>query len=118
MLPDGKMPVLDEQLEAKESRIIEFEKCEYLAQHIILLTTSARPGAKIKDMLTAEVMWNTIQDDAMLKSMLMRSHNPYPQKFYRLFLPNVTIPMPSAPTQCLSYISPQTPLHIRHPLQL
>ena len=55
-----------------------------------------------------------------LSKLLMRSHNPYPQKstFYRLFLPNVTIPTPSAPTQCLSYISPQTPLHICHPLQL
>ena len=54
MLSDGKTPVLDEQLEAKESKIIEFEKREYLAQHIILSTTSARLGAKIKDMLTAE----------------------------------------------------------------
>ena len=70
MLLDGKMPVLNEQLEAKESKIIEFEKHEYLAQHTILSTTSARLGAKIKDMSTAEEMWNTIQDDATSKSTL------------------------------------------------
>ena len=48
MLSDGKTPASEEQLETKESRIIKFEKCEYLAQHIILSTTSARLGAKIK----------------------------------------------------------------------
>ena len=29
---DGKSPATDEQIETKESRIIEFEKREYLAQ--------------------------------------------------------------------------------------
>ena len=50
----------------------------------------------------------------------MRPHNPYPWKstFYWLFLPIVTILMPSMPTQCLSHISPQTLLHICHPPQL
>ena len=54
------------------------------------------------------------------KNLLMRSHNPYPWKstFYQLFPLNVTILTPSAPTQCPSYISPQTPLHICHPPQL
>ena len=70
VLPDGKTLVSDEQLEAKESRIIEFEKREYLAQHIILLTTSARLEAKIKDMLTAKEMWNAVQNDMTLKSTL------------------------------------------------
>ena len=64
VLSDGKMPVLDEQLEAKESRIIKFKKCEYLAQHIILLTTS------IRDMSTAEEMWNAVQNDTTSKSTL------------------------------------------------
>ena len=41
VLSDGKTPATEEQLELKESKIIEFEKREYLAQHIILLTTSA-----------------------------------------------------------------------------
>ena len=56
MLPDGKTPAMEEQIETKESKIIEFEKQEYLAQHIILSTTSTWLGAKIKDMLTAKEM--------------------------------------------------------------
>ena len=63
MLSDRKTPATEEQLELKESKIIEFEKREYLAQHIIFLTTSAQLGAKIKDMSTAEEMWKTVKDD-------------------------------------------------------
>jgi len=33
VLADQKTPATDEQIEAKESKIIEFEKREYLAQH-------------------------------------------------------------------------------------
>ena len=40
VLSDGKTPAMEEQLEVKESRILEFEEREYSAQHIILLTTS------------------------------------------------------------------------------
>jgi hypothetical protein len=69
-LPDGKTPATEEQIEAKESKIIEFEKREYLAQHIILSTTSTRLGAKIKDLTTAEDMWKIVKDDATSKSTL------------------------------------------------
>ena len=37
---DGKTAAMEEQLEVKEARMIEYEKREYLAQHIILSTTS------------------------------------------------------------------------------
>ena len=47
VLSDGKMPATEEQLEVKENRILEYEKREYLAQHIILSTTSVRLGGKI-----------------------------------------------------------------------
>ena len=50
MLPDGKTPATEDQVEAKESRIIEFEKWEYLAKHILLSTTSTRLGSKLKDL--------------------------------------------------------------------
>ena len=40
VLSDRKTPATDEQLETKEIRMIEFEKKEFLAQHIILSTTS------------------------------------------------------------------------------
>ena len=70
LLADLKTPATDEQIEAKESRIIEFEKREYLAQHILLSTTSTRLGAKIKDMTSAEDMWKVVKEDATKKSTL------------------------------------------------
>ena len=48
VLSDGKTQATEEQLETKEVRIIEFKKKEYLAQHIILSTTSIRLGSKNK----------------------------------------------------------------------
>ena len=54
VLSDGKTQATEEQLETKEIRIIEFEKKEYHAQHIILSTTSICLGAKIKHLNTAE----------------------------------------------------------------
>src|SRR5271168_1269110 len=34
MLADGTTPAMEDQVEAKESRIVEFKKREYLAKHI------------------------------------------------------------------------------------
>src|ERR1700684_317074 len=70
VLSDGKTPATDEQLETKEIRMIEFEKKEYLAQHIILSTTSIRLGAKIKDLDTAQAMWKIVKLDTTTKSTL------------------------------------------------
>src|SRR5271155_3982897 len=70
MLSDGKTPATEDQLEAKESKIIEFEKWEYLSQHILLFTTSTCLGAKIKDLSTVEAMWKVVTDDATSKSTL------------------------------------------------
>src|ERR1700684_2141399 len=70
VLSDGKTPATEEQLETKEVRIIEFEKKEYLAQHIILSTTSIRLGSKIKDLNTAKAMWKLVKADATTKSTL------------------------------------------------
>jgi len=41
VLSDGKTPATEEQIEARETRIMEYEKREYLAQHILLSTTSS-----------------------------------------------------------------------------
>jgi len=68
-LSDLKTPVTEEQIEAKESKITDFEKREYLAQHIILSTTT-RLGVKIKDMTSAEDMWTMVKADATTKSTL------------------------------------------------
>ena len=40
VLADGKTAAMEEQLEAKEAKMIEYDKREYLAQHIILSTMS------------------------------------------------------------------------------
>src|ERR1700728_4605959 len=70
LLADLITKATDEQIEAKESRIIEFDKREYLAQHIILSTTSTRLGAKIKDLKSAKEMWEGVKSDATTKSTL------------------------------------------------
>ena len=70
VLSDGKTPATEEQIEAREMRIIKFEKREYLAQHVILSTTSTCLSAKIKDMKTAQEMWDTVKADATTKSTL------------------------------------------------
>ena len=51
MLNDGKTPATDDQIELKEVKILEFEKREYLAKHILLSTTLTRLGSKIKTYL-------------------------------------------------------------------
>jgi hypothetical protein len=70
VLADGKTPATDEQVETKESRLAEFEKREYLAQHVILSTTSLRLGAVIKAMDSAKDMWDAVKADATTKSTL------------------------------------------------
>lgn len=68
VLVDGKIPAMEEQIESKESRIADFEKCEYMAQHIILSYTLTCLGSKIKDLKTVKEMWTTA--DTTTKSTL------------------------------------------------
>ena len=70
VIVDGKMPATEEQIESKESKIADFDKREYLAQHIILSTTSTRLGVKIKSLKTVEAMWDMVTADAPKKSTL------------------------------------------------
>ena len=70
VISDGKTPATEEQIEARETRIVDFEKREYLAQHVILSTTSIRLGAKIKDLKSAKEMWDIVKSDATTKSTL------------------------------------------------
>lgn len=64
VIADGKTPATEEQIETKETRIVDFDKREYLAQHVILSTTSKRLGSKIKDMKSAKDMWEAVVADA------------------------------------------------------
>ena len=70
MLADGKTPATEDQIESKESKIIEFKKREYLARHIILSTTSMCLETKIKGLPTTKAMWKEVKEDAMSKSTL------------------------------------------------
>ena len=70
VIADGKTPAMEEQIEAKEAKIQELEKCEYLAQHVILSTTSTCLGSKIKNLKTAKEMWDAVNADATTKSSL------------------------------------------------
>ena len=70
MLADGKTKATEDQIESKESKILEFEKREYLACHILMSTTSLCLLMKIKSLLTAEDMWKAVKDDATSKSTL------------------------------------------------
>ena len=70
VLADGKTPATEDQIESKETKIAEYDKREYLAQHIILSTTSTRLGVKIKSLKTAKEMWDIVKMDATTKSTL------------------------------------------------
>ena len=54
----------------KESKITDYNKREYLAQHIILSTTSTQLGIKLKSLKTAKEMWDIVKMDATSKSTL------------------------------------------------
>ena len=71
VIADGKTPATEEQIEAKEAKIQEFEKREYMAQHVILSTTSMRLGSKIKSLKTAKEMWDAVSADATNEELLV-----------------------------------------------
>ena len=61
---------MEDQIEAREMKIIDYNKCEYLAQHVILSTTATHLSSKIKNLKTSHDMWDAIKVDAMTKSTL------------------------------------------------
>ena len=50
VLADGITQASDDQVESKESKIADYNKKDYLAQHIILSTTSMQLGIKLKSL--------------------------------------------------------------------
>ena len=70
VLPNLTTPAMEDQIEHRESRVTEYKKRDYLAQHIILLTTLICLGVKIKDLTSAEEMWKIVISSAMMKSTL------------------------------------------------
>ena len=69
-LPDGKTRATDDQIEVWETQIIDFDKHEYLVQHIILSTMSAQLSSIIKNLNSAHEMWDKVKTDATNKSTL------------------------------------------------
>ena len=51
-------------------KIIDYGKCEYLAQHVILSMTSTHLGNKIKSLKTLHDMWDAVKADTTTKSTL------------------------------------------------
>ena len=70
ILVDGTTQATEDQIEARETKIIDYDKREYLAQHVILSTTSTRLGNKIKNLKTSHDMWDAVKVDATMKSTL------------------------------------------------
>ena len=70
VLADGTTQASDDQVESKESKIADYDKKEYLAQHVILSTTSTWLGIKLKSLKTAKEMWDIVKTDATSKSTL------------------------------------------------
>ena len=56
VLADGTTQASDDQVESKELKIVDYDKKEYLTQHVILSTTSMRLRIKLKSLKTAKEM--------------------------------------------------------------
>ena len=70
VLADGITQASNDQVESKESKIADYNKKDYLAQHIILSTTSMQLGIKLKSLKTTKEMWDIVKTDATSKSTL------------------------------------------------
>ena len=70
VLADGTTQAMEDQIEAREMKIIDYDKCEYLAQHVILSTTSTCLSNKIKNLKTSHDMWDVVKADATTMSTL------------------------------------------------
>ena len=77
VLADGKTEATEEQIEAREIRIMDFEKKEYLTQHIILLMTSTHLGSKIKELKTSKEMWQVVVADVTISVGCRRTINEH-----------------------------------------
>ena len=77
VLADGITQASNDQVELKELKIADYDKKEYLAQHIILSTTSMWLRIKLKSLKTAKEMWDIVKMDATSKSTLYILDTPF-----------------------------------------
>jgi len=64
------VPATEERIEAKEKKLLEYEQKQYLAQHLILSSTSLCLSQKILNLTTAKQTWDAVKHDATEKSSL------------------------------------------------
>ena len=69
MLPSGN-PASDDQIDARETKIEEYSKKEYLAQYIIINSISAWLGTSVKEKPNAHKMWETVKADTSMKTQI------------------------------------------------
>ena len=70
VLADGWTPAMEEQIEAKETKIVDYDKQEYLAHYVILSTTLSCLSLKIKNLKMAKEMWDMVKADATTKGTI------------------------------------------------
>ena len=70
ILTDGMTQAMEDQIEARETKIIDYNKHKYLAQHVILSMTSTHLHNKIKNLKTLHDMWDAVKVDATTKRTL------------------------------------------------
>ena len=61
VLMDGMTQATEDQIEAREMKIIDYNKREYFTQHVILSTTSTCLSNKIKNCKTSHDMWDAVK---------------------------------------------------------
>ena len=64
VLADGKSPATEEQIEAREKRIEDFETKQYLACHIMVNTVPIRLAQEIQDETDPKKVWEMIVADS------------------------------------------------------
>ena len=64
------VPATEDQIETREKKIMDYEQKEYLAQHLILSSTSPRLSQTLLQLTTAKEMWDKVKLDATAKSSL------------------------------------------------
>ena len=70
VLSDGKTPASEKQIMEHEEKMDEYNRKKNTTRHVILLTTSTRLGAKVKNLKSTKEMWEEVKKDVTSKSTL------------------------------------------------
>ena len=73
VVADGKTAATEEQLEAREKRIDDFETKEYLARHIVINSVSITLAQNIGRLTSAKDMWEAVVNECEGKTFLYQA---------------------------------------------